>query len=116
MASKSQKKKSEVARAIVFGDAARSIEQILEEAGVSEEEYAKWLTDAEFIGEIESLTSHAAEAEGARVMKALSELAKEGDVKLVRLYFDLVGERKKESAQAADPLAVLKREIWGDEL
>lgn len=115
MASKAQKKKSEVARAIVLGDASRTVEQILLEAGVSEEEYAAWLADAEFATEIESLTSHAAEAEGARVMKALSELAKEGDVKLVRLYFDLVSERKKAKVQVSDPFEALKREIWGDE-
>ena len=90
MASKNQKRKAEVARAIVFGDATRSVSEILESSKVTEEEYAKWLTDAEFIGEIEALTSQAAEAESARVMKALAELSKSGDPKVVRLYFDIL--------------------------
>lgn len=116
MASKRGKRKAEVARAIVFGDASRTVKEILEEWQVDEEEYARWLSDPEFIGEIEELASYAAEAESARVMKALAELSKSGDVKVVRLYFDLLGERRKSSASAVDPLAALKQEIWGSEL
>ena len=116
MAPKRGKRKAEVARAIVFGDATRSVGEILKEWDVSEAEYADWLTDAEFLGEIESLTSYAAEAESARVMKALAELSKSGDVKVVRLYFDLLGERRKSVSDAVSPLEALKKEIWGGEL
>lgn len=108
-----RKKRDLLARAIVFGDAGSSIEELLAEAGVSAEEYAKWLSDGEFIAEIETLSAHAAEAESARVLKSLSELSKAGDVKVVRLYFDLLDERRRRCA-AEDGFADLQNELWGD--
>lgn len=108
-----RKKRDLLARAIVFGDAGASIGQLLAEAGVSEEEYTKFLGDGEFIAELELLSAHAAQAESVRVMKSLSELSKEGDPKVVRLYFDLLDESRRRCAEE-DSFAELQSELWGD--
>lgn len=113
MAGSKSKKRDSLARAIVFGDAGSSIEELLAASGVSAEEYALWLGDENFISQIETLSAHAAEAESARVLKALSELSKEGDVKVVRLYFDLLDERRRRCAEG-DAFSSLHEELWGD--
>lgn len=108
-----RKKRDLLARAIVFADAGTSIEKLMEEAGVSAEEYAKWLSDGEFMAQIEELSAHAAEAECARVLRSLGELSKGGDTKVVRLYFDLLDERRRRCADA-DRFSALHDELWGD--
>ena len=113
MMASNRKKRDALARAIVFGNAGASIDELLNDAGVSAEEYARWLTDGEFISEIEALSAHAAEAESARVMKSLSELSKSGDVKVVRLYFDLLDERRRRATED-NTFADIQSELWGD--
>ena len=108
-----EQKKSLLARSIVFAGAEDSIEKLLAETDVSAEEYADWLCDGEFISQIKALSAHAAEAECARVLRALAELSKSGDPKVVRLYFDLLEEYRERCAQS-DSIAQIQKELWGD--
>lgn len=112
MASKKGKKEL-LARSIVFAEAGDSIEKLLSEVHVTSEEYAEWLRDGEFMSLITELSAHAAEAECARVLRSLAELSKAGDPKVVRLYFDLLEERRRRCAET-DSLAAMQEELWGD--
>jgi len=106
------KRSERLARAIVFADAGTSIEALLEDAGVSAEEYAGLLLDGEFMSKLEKLSAHAAEAECARVLRSLGELSKGGDPKVVRLYFDLLEERRRR-CDDSDAYSALHEELWG---
>ncbi len=109
----SSEKREALAREIVFASADCSVASLLERVGVTESEYAALLCDGEFMARLGELSAHAAEAESARVLRSLGELSKSGDVKIVRLYFDLLDETRSKNGDDGGDVTTLCREIWG---
>lgn len=109
----SSEKREALAREIVFAEPPHTIRELLTREGISDEEYASLLGDGDFVARLSELSAHAAEAESARVLRSLAELSKDGDPKIVRLYFDLLEERRCRLGETSE-LSELAGELWGN--
>ncbi len=90
-------KQREVAYAMVRGG--QTMNEVLEQFGVSESEFSGWLTDGCFTEYVMSLAHGYAETNTPYVWKTLREMVQSESVPAIRLYFDLAG--KKPTAQGA---------------
>ncbi len=107
-------KREALAREIVFAEPPLSIRELLSREGVTDAEYAELLSERCFTERLSELSAVAAEAESARVIRSLGELSKSGDPKVVRLYFDLLEERRSRLDETS-ALASLAGELWGED-
>lgn len=106
-------KQTEVALALVTSDA--ETHEILEEYGVSEDEFTSWIRNAEFRDHIDTLARDFAEAGVYEIWKSLMKHAKEGSVPAIKLYFEMKNKRAIESRSEIPPeIDDLRREIFGD--
>lgn len=107
-------KQSEVALALVTGDG--ETHEILDEYGVSEDEFTSWIRDAGFRDHIDSLARDFAEAGVYEIWKSLMKHAKEGSVPAIKLYFEMKNKRVTESRSGISPdINDLRRDIFGDD-
>lgn len=110
------RKQKNVAFEIVFGEASVKTDEILEKHGVSAEQFAAWL-DGEFAEYLMALSERVSVSESARIMHALAEESKNGDVRSAKLFFELLRDRQK-AADAANPdredIDRINMEIRGD--
>jgi len=119
---KIDERQAAVARAIVRGSG--TIEEILTEYSVSDEEITSWVLDGRFTEYAESLARAFAEMNAPRVWASLVDEAVEGKVPAIRLYFD-VWEKNHRTAGASTPALLasvpsdieeLREDIFGGDL
>ena len=84
-------KQREVAYAMVRGD--RTLSEVLERLGVSEDEFTGWVCDGMFTEYAASLARGFAEADAPYVWKVLLDLTRNGSVSAIRLYFDILNKK-----------------------
>lgn len=110
------KKQRNVAFDLVFGEASVTTDEILEKHGVSGEQFAEWL-DGEFAEYLTSLSERVSVSDAARIMHALAESSKTGDVRSAKLFFELMRDRKKSAGEVnpdKEDIERLNMEIRGD--
>lgn len=111
-----QEKQRSVAYAMVRGG--QTMNEVLEQFGVSETEFSGWLLDGGFTEYVMSLARGFAETDLPYVWKILREMVQSESVPAIRLYFDLAGKKPpaqgagRTSADAAE-LAGLRERIFG---
>ncbi len=111
-----QEKQRGVAYAMIRGK--QTMNEVLEQFGVSETEFSAWLLDGCFTEYVMSLARGYAETDTPYVWKILREMVQAESVSAIRLYFELLG--KKPPAQGAGrtssetaELAGLRERIFG---
>ena len=105
-----------VAYAMVRGR--QTMNEVLEQFGVSETEFSGWLTDGVFTEYVMSLARGYAETDIPYVWKILREMVQAESVPAIRLYFDLAGRKApaqgtvRAFAESAE-IAGLRERIFG---
>ncbi len=111
-------RKRALATDLVFGDPSVPLSELIKEHGIDISEYIEWIRDGAFTEYLAELWRSAAGAEDARIMRSLARLSMNGDIKAIKLYFDLLRERQSGGAYAAESddggIADVCRELWGD--
>lgn len=102
-------KKAAVLLDLVFSGEAVSTHDILARHGVDLGEFAKWLGDDGYVSEVRDLSSRAGEAEMARVIRSLSAVARDGDVKAAKTLRELIGEPGEGSVASGGAEAVIEK-------
>lgn len=95
------------------------LRDILNYHGIGIDEYISWIGNGEFTEYLSALFRSAADADDTRIMRSLAQLSMSGDVKAIKLYFDLLRERDMisscDGSETGGEIAELCREIWGGE-
>lgn len=103
---------------LIFGDPSVPVRELLGKHGIDIAEYIEWIRDGRFNEYLTALFRSASSAEDARIMRSLAQLSMSGDVKAIKLYFDLLRERGlTDGIEDTDGsgIAEVCRELWGGE-
>ena len=119
---KIDERQAAVARAIVRGSG--TIEEILTEYSVSDDEITSWVLDGRFTQYAESLARAFAEMNAPRVWASLVDEAVEGKVPAIRLYLDVWAKNHRADADShlsllgspSSDIEELRSDIFGGEL
>ncbi len=93
---KIDERQAAVARALVRGGG--TIEEILTEYSVSDDEITSWVLDGRFTQYAESLARAFAEMNAPRIWASLVNEAAEGKVPAIRLYLDVWAKNHREAS------------------
>ena len=118
---KIDERQAAVARAIVRGSG--TIEEILTEYSVSDDEITSWVLDGRFTQYAESLARAFAEMNAPRVWASLVDEAVEGKVPAIRLYLEVWEKNHRATGASAPALLTcapsdieeLREDIFGGE-
>ncbi len=102
-----------VAEQLANPDFAGTITDLCKKVKISRNAFYQWMKDPEYLQYIDELISRYTDSELAAVWKALIRKAKQGDVKAIKLYFEMKG-KYREKANIELPGAVVI--IGGDKL
>ena len=119
---KMDERQAAVARALVRGSG--TIEEILTEYSVSDEEITSWVLDGRFTQYAESLARAFAEMNAPFIWAALVNEAKDGKIPAIRLYLDVWAKNHRADAGShlsllgspSSDIEELRSDIFGGEL
>lgn len=108
---KIDERQAAVARALVRGGG--TIEEILTEYSVSDEEITSWVLDGRFTQYAESLARAFAEMNAPRIWASLVSEAAEGKVPAIRLYLDVWAKNHREAGGQQSLMGGVPSDIEG---
>lgn len=107
--------KRALAREIVLRQAVRPV---LAERGVGEDEFLSWLEDERFASYLYRMAERDAASKAPEVWQRLYSEATDGNIRAIKLYFDLCGREEDPSGtpeEDAFAIETVRRELFGDE-
>lgn len=102
-------KQASIAYAMV--KSGKTLEEILTEYSVSDEEFTSWVLDGRFSEYASSLAKGFAEADAPYIWASLIESAKKGNISAIKLYFDVWTKKQHPGTE----LDSLRADIFGSE-
>lgn len=115
---KQNSKLKKVAELIVDPNDTRTLKEKFESEGVTDETFLQMLDDEKILGYVNRLIEKYTELERSQIWTALIKGAKAGDVRAIKLYFELKKESKKKlSSPEMEEIAIkwLNCEGQGDD-
>lgn len=101
------KKQREAAEMLANPDCRRTKTEIIEKCGVSRSTFYRWLReDEQFVGYVNLLIDKYTDGELATVWKALVAKCTTGDVKAIKLFFELKG-KYSQSLNVKDSIRII---------
>lgn len=96
----------------------RSLEELLEEYGISEEEFTSWILDDSFAECAGNMTSRMSGIYAPYMLHSLVETAMKGSVPAIKLYFELFdvhgifGRKSRRAVTASAEIETLRADIF----
>lgn len=91
----------------------RTVEEILEEYGISEEEFSGWILDGTFAECAEAVTQKMVGVWAPYFLHSLLESARKGNVPAIKLYFDTFGRKNGVAVTASPEIETLRADLFG---
>lgn len=112
-----EKERIAVAREIIRR---QNVGEVLRDKGISDIDFIRWLEEGEAAEYLYRMSKVKAMAKMPELWLELEQLAEEGDVKAIKLYFDLCCQGEKGGCTPLDTfinpeVEAARREVFGDE-
>ena len=94
----------------------KSLDEILGEYSVTEEEFTGWIRDGRFTEYVAELAKKFAKADEPFVWTSLLNEIRKGSIPAIKLYFEIWNKRSGTASSSADPpdeLTAVREEIFG---